>query len=136
MNYTTIILLIGFIKYMHQVLYAIYLLQLKEYRHDRLGEHLLRKHKHISHALFHIGIGAPFSLGMLPRPTGKALLLAAISLSLGASLVLTLGISGVALALLFSLGIVLLSLSAVAPIEHILRQRTYAAAREKIIKLK
>jgi UDP-N-acetylmuramoyl-tripeptide--D-alanyl-D-alanine ligase len=136
MNYTTIILLLGFIKYMHQVLYAIYLLQLKEYRHDRLSEHLLRKHKHVTHALFHTGIGAPFSLGMLPRPTGKALLLTAISLSLGAFLIFALGLSGAILGLLFSLGIVLLSLSLLAPIEHLLRQRTYAQAREKIIKLK
>lgn len=136
MNYVTIILILGFTKYVHQVLYAVYLLQLKEYRHDRLKEHLLRKHKHVHHALFHTGIAAPLSLDMLPRPTGKATLIVLLALALGATLIYMLGIVGVVAALLFSLGIVLVTQSIISPIEHALRQSTYKSARTKIIDLK
>ncbi len=136
MSYITAILIIGFLKYTQQVLYAVYLLQLKEYRHDRLKEHLLRKHKYVHHALFHTGIGSPLSLDMLPRPTGKASIIVFLALILGALLIYMLGITGVVAALLFSLVIVLLAQGFIAPIEHGLRQNTYKNARAKIIDLK
>lgn len=131
-----LLLIIGFVKFVHQVLYAVYLLQLKEYRHDRLREHLLRKHKHVHHALFHTGLGAPLSLTMLPRPTGKAILIVALSLLVGSLLMYFLGLAGIVVSLFFSLGIVFLSLSVISPIEHILRQNTYKSARTKIIDYK
>ncbi len=132
----TLLLTIGFLKFIHQVLYAVYLLQLKEYRHDRLREHLLRKHKHMHHALFYTGLGAPLSRNMLPHPTGKAVLITTLSLIIGILLMYLLGFAGIAIALLFSLGIVFLSLSVVSPFEHMLRQQTYENARAKIIDYK
>lgn len=117
-------------------MYATYLLQLKEYRHDRLREHLLRKHKHAYLALFYTGIGAPISFKMLPRLTNKAVVLIFLSLLIGGALIYSFGAPGVLFLLLFSLGIVLLALSITTPVEALLRQSTYRRARTRVEELK
>ncbi|KXK11811.1 MAG: Non-heme chloroperoxidase [Microgenomates bacterium OLB23] len=136
MNYIQFFLVVGLIKYVHQVLYAVYLLQLKEYRLDRLQEHVLRKHKSFITSFVITGIGAPFSAGMLPQPTSKAILITVISFVLGALVVFLFGVIGMVSMLLLSFGVVLIALALIQPVEFVLRQHTYKKAHHKITQLK
>jgi len=72
--------LLFFLKSLQQTLFFLYLLQLKEYRPDRLLEHLKRTQKTPLNAWLHLTLLAPLSLKKLPRPTPKALLLLLLSL--------------------------------------------------------
>lgn len=74
MNLITIV--IG-AKIIQQLLYNLYLFQLKEYRFDRLQEHLLRVYKNYLFALFHLTLLAPIKL---PRLTIKSFLIFFINL--------------------------------------------------------
>ncbi len=136
MNPLTLLLLFTTIKYLHQILYGVYLLQLKEYRHDRLKEHIERKHKTLLRGWFHIGIGAPLSHRMLPRPTAKSTALVMMGILIGWISVRMFGVLGGAIILLFSPMIILLSLWIFLPIELAIRHVMYKRAQSKIAVLK
>jgi len=64
--------LIFWLRFLTTSLYQLYLFQLKEYRWDRLKEHLQRVWQTPGRIWWQTGLGAPFSRKKLPRLTPKA----------------------------------------------------------------
>lgn len=123
-------------KIIHQLLYNLYLWQLKEYRIDRFSEHLQRKHDSFSSSWLHLTILAPISLKNLPKPTYKALFIFAFSCFVN---ILAFNPQQKPIffaSLLVSPLVVYAGILFLSPFEYAVRKAVYKYARYKINSLK
>ncbi len=126
-----------FLKIVHQIIFGIYFLQFKEYRRDRIKEHVLRKWGGYVRAYFQTSILAPLSLQAMPYKTSKAIVLVLMTTLLYIPPFFYINDQIVLLALLLTTPLACLTaLCLFLPIERYMRHKTYVKAREKITKLK
>lgn len=128
--------LLLFLKICQQIGYALYLAQLKEYRFDRVREHLNRRIPTLWQQYVHMSFFAPFSIKKLPRPTMKVLCIAAISCTISALLGFVFGVMGLIIVLAVSPAIVWIALNILLSIEIPVRYGMYYFASQKILKHK
>lgn len=129
----TIIVLLVSLKLLHQVLFFLYLFQLKEYRLDRLKEHLRRVYKTRFNVWFHLTIGAPIDsvVKRLPKPSAKAILLIFISLVI-TTIFYIIEPTLVVMSIFFSPSIVLFSWFTILPFELLYKKYMFRKAKNKI----
>lgn len=120
------------LKIIQQILFNLYLWQLKEYRLDRFLEHINRLYPNKIQRLLAITIFSPFKL---PRKTVKAILLFLINLFLNYLFFIFKNLPLAVLALFLTPLIFLFSLILIYPLETTIRLIIYQLASKKIAKL-
>lgn len=120
-------------KILHQLLYAIYFFQLKEYRLDRIMETLTRMKRNPLELFLHFSLLAPISKNKLPRPTGKVFVLFLITCLLLFPFVVTQNLYVYFIVLLLTPFFVSVALLFIQPFEALARQSIYKAAEYKVI---
>lgn len=129
-----LIILVLQIKIIQQLLFDLYLWQLKEYRFDRVEEHLERTKKNWFSAWIYLTILSPFSLKKLPKLTGKSFLLLLINLGF-LYLISRLGSISLIATLFATAVLILASIICFIPIEWTIRYLVYFLASKKLKKL-
>ena len=124
------------IKIIHQLLYNLYLWQLKEYRKDRFTEHIKRTQHAIIRAYLHLSILAPFSLRKLPRPTIKVILILFISIIINTLFIIRPDTITLLIGLMVTPITIIIALGIIFPIEWSIRYLAYKLAQRKIKRLK
>jgi len=123
-----------FAKIFLQILYFIYLLQLKEYRTDRLNEHLSRTFPNPFLRWLSICLFAPISISKLPKLTAKSVLYVVFSLIF---LALTWMFPIILASMLFLSPFLVLAIHMLFfPIEKSIRCMSYNKAEQRIRELK
>lgn len=122
------------LKIVQQILFDLYLWQLKEYRFDRVEEHIERIKKSWISVWIYLTVGAPFSLKKLPKLTGKSILLLIINLGFLYFITLV-GFIPLLGTVFATPALILASIFCILPIEWTIRRLIYFMASQKVKKL-
>ncbi|OGK40640.1 hypothetical protein A3F34_02270 [Candidatus Roizmanbacteria bacterium RIFCSPHIGHO2_12_FULL_44_10] len=120
------------LKILQQLLYNVYLWQLKEYRRDRFFEHIQRTQGNFLKAYLHLTLLAPISPQKLPRPTLKAVVVLFLSFFLNIVIFFQGNLLWLLIALLATPVVFFLALLITFPIEWTIRQFVYHLASQKV----
>lgn len=125
-----------FIKALHQIAYFLYLYQLKEYRLDRMKEHLKRVYSSSLKIFYYNTIGSPINIKMLPRITIKSTIIITLAIIFCFIFIKTtpfpLSISAIFISPFF----VLIAQFIIFPFELIIKKLIFIYASSKILALK